>query len=331
MAATGTIYTTTIPAFAGTSLGGTAFVTKTDGTKYKFQAYNAYGSKRLSQESLPTDRQYTGQQKDKTGLYYYNARYYDPQLGQFVSPDTLVPYPTSVLSYNRFLYTQANPINRVDPTGHTDCATACNPSVWQSIWQTVMGLGAAAGSMSPAGPAVAVTVVASAAAYENSTWDSPEYPAIYPDYEVGEIGASAPFPGSSTVTIPDMTSLVPPDDGSAIGGFAPISEAGSSIFETSGTYEFPDLRNPGKTYVGQSGNVESRLQSHKRNGRLTDVQGAAITEVLGGKFDREIAEQNRINELGGLVGGTVSNRRNPIGATREDRALQNGLNEPAIR
>ena len=38
-----------------------------------------------------TDHQYTGQKQDGTGLYYDNARYYDPALGQFVSPDTLVP------------------------------------------------------------------------------------------------------------------------------------------------------------------------------------------------------------------------------------------------
>ena len=31
---------------------------------------------------------YTGQKSDGTGLLYYNARYYDPALGTFLSPDT---------------------------------------------------------------------------------------------------------------------------------------------------------------------------------------------------------------------------------------------------
>ena len=35
--------------------------------------------------SSVTDRFYTGQIKDDSGLYYYNARYYDPQLGIFTS------------------------------------------------------------------------------------------------------------------------------------------------------------------------------------------------------------------------------------------------------
>ena len=52
---------------------------------------------------------------------YYNARYYDPDLGQFLSPDTLVPDPTSVFGYNRYMYTSGNPMNRIDPSGHSDC------------------------------------------------------------------------------------------------------------------------------------------------------------------------------------------------------------------
>jgi RHS repeat-associated protein len=34
---------------------------------------------------------YTGQRLDDTGLLYYVARYYDPSLGRFVSPDSIVP------------------------------------------------------------------------------------------------------------------------------------------------------------------------------------------------------------------------------------------------
>jgi RHS repeat-associated protein len=38
-----------------------------------------------------TQRNYTGQYMDGTGLLFYNARYYDPVLARFVSPDTVVP------------------------------------------------------------------------------------------------------------------------------------------------------------------------------------------------------------------------------------------------
>jgi RHS repeat-associated protein len=67
---------------------------------------------------MPTDRRYTGQQEDATGIYYMNARYYDPQIGQFLSPDTIVPEPALLIDYNRYLYTRGNPLKYNDPTGH---------------------------------------------------------------------------------------------------------------------------------------------------------------------------------------------------------------------
>jgi len=37
---------------------------------------------------------YTGKELDAgTGLMYYGARYYDPALGRFIQPDTIVPEP----------------------------------------------------------------------------------------------------------------------------------------------------------------------------------------------------------------------------------------------
>lgn len=35
----------------------------------------------------------------ESGLIYYNARYFDPEIGQFISPDTIVPDPTNLLAY----------------------------------------------------------------------------------------------------------------------------------------------------------------------------------------------------------------------------------------
>jgi RHS repeat-associated protein len=34
---------------------------------------------------VPTDKKFTGQRLDGTGLYYYEARYYDPTIGMFAS------------------------------------------------------------------------------------------------------------------------------------------------------------------------------------------------------------------------------------------------------
>ncbi|RMD62917.1 hypothetical protein D6833_06265, partial [Candidatus Parcubacteria bacterium] len=36
------------------------------------------------------------------GLYYYGARWYDPTLGRFIQPDTIVPEPGNPQDLNRY-------------------------------------------------------------------------------------------------------------------------------------------------------------------------------------------------------------------------------------
>jgi hypothetical protein len=48
----------------------------------------------------------------------YNARYYSPGLGRFVSPDTVVPEPSNPQALNRYSYVTNNPLRGGDPTGH---------------------------------------------------------------------------------------------------------------------------------------------------------------------------------------------------------------------
>ena len=101
----------------GDHLGSTSLTTDTAGATTASRAYYAYGAERSSSGTLQTDRTFTGQKRDATGLMYYYARYYDPALGTFVSPDSLVPDPGMVIDYNRFLYVRGNPLKYADPTG----------------------------------------------------------------------------------------------------------------------------------------------------------------------------------------------------------------------
>ena len=55
------------------------------------------------------------------GLLYYNARFYAPGLGRFLSADSIVPDPTNPQSLNRYSYTRNSPLNLIDPTGHREC------------------------------------------------------------------------------------------------------------------------------------------------------------------------------------------------------------------
>lgn len=71
--------------------------------------------------SLPTDRGFTGQIADATsGLDYYDARYYDPLAGQFVSADSMLPGAgLDPFGLSRYAYVEGNPIVRTDPTGRS--------------------------------------------------------------------------------------------------------------------------------------------------------------------------------------------------------------------
>ena len=81
--------------------------------------YLPFGEARAAID-LPTDKLFTGQRLDATGLYYYNARYYDPTIGRFISPDIIIPYPTDPQSFNRYSYCRNNPLKYVDPSGNLD-------------------------------------------------------------------------------------------------------------------------------------------------------------------------------------------------------------------
>jgi RHS repeat-associated protein len=95
-------------------LGSTSLVTNQGGEVVSQQVYYPYGSTRakVSESQRVTEREYTGQvsDQDQTGLYYYNARYYDPQIAKFTQADVNQ-------GPNRYLYVSNNPVKLIDPNG----------------------------------------------------------------------------------------------------------------------------------------------------------------------------------------------------------------------
>ena len=74
------------------------------------------GSPRATTKNAP---KYNSQELDKeSGYYFYNARHYDPEIGRFVTPDTVIDGELSTQGWNRFAYVHNNPIRYKDPTGH---------------------------------------------------------------------------------------------------------------------------------------------------------------------------------------------------------------------
>ncbi len=103
----------------GDHLGSTSLTTDKDGALVSEVRYSPYGKERWTNDTTPTDFGFTNQRNEASfGLMDYNARYYSPVLGRFISPDTIVPEPTSSGGFNRYRYTRNNPLKYTDPTGH---------------------------------------------------------------------------------------------------------------------------------------------------------------------------------------------------------------------
>lgn len=93
-------------------LGSTVGLTDAGGTITSSASYDSFGN---STNNLTTRYQYTGREKDEfTGLYFYRARWYDANLGRFISEDPIGFWGGD---FNLFAYGGGNPINFTDPMG----------------------------------------------------------------------------------------------------------------------------------------------------------------------------------------------------------------------
>ena len=109
---------TSVTTWTGADIVGSTSVTRDQNGNVNTQRYTPFGEVRTD-GNLATDHTYTGQVFDQgTGLGFYNARYYDPVTGRFITPDSLVPNPLDGQDYNRYTYVRNNPIRYNDPTGH---------------------------------------------------------------------------------------------------------------------------------------------------------------------------------------------------------------------
>ncbi len=81
--------------------------------------FTAYGMPvTISGLTAANGRGYINERFDpETGLQYLHARYYDPNLGRFLSPDTWDPTLPGV-DVNRYAYAGNDPVNAKDPSGH---------------------------------------------------------------------------------------------------------------------------------------------------------------------------------------------------------------------
>jgi RHS repeat-associated protein len=95
-------------------LGSVTSLSSAAGSIANTYTYDSFGKLTASTGSLVNPFQYTARESDtETGLYYYRARYYDPNAGRFLSEDPL-GFDGGMNSY---AYVQNGPIDSIDPTG----------------------------------------------------------------------------------------------------------------------------------------------------------------------------------------------------------------------
>jgi len=228
--------------------------------------YDSFGRITNQTGNVPTSHTFQGRELDsESGLYYFRARYYDPQTGRFLSEDPIA-YSGGT---NLYAFVLNNPINFTDPLG-----------LEVGFWEGLIPI-----------------------------WGSGKK--AYEDFECGRYGWALV---NGALAVSDVflvkaavTSVV------KLGGNLLLKEVEEQAVKE-GIYEFTSTS--GKTYVGQSGDIDRRLLEHIRADKVTEAEAARAVrqEVMGGKTAREIAEQRRIDELGGIR--NLENKVNPIGPNR---------------
>ncbi|MGW1093492.1 RHS repeat-associated core domain-containing protein [Streptomyces sp. NPDC002596] len=140
------------------ALGTVEAVIDAKGEKVNWYYYSPNGITDATEQTAQPYR-FTGGYEDSTGLYHFQARYYDPQLGRFTQPDP------AGLETNPYLYASGDPTNIIDPTGLWSMpgwakAAITTVAVVAAVSAAAVVVGAACGATAGAGCLIAGSVTA---------------------------------------------------------------------------------------------------------------------------------------------------------------------------
>ena len=118
-----------------------------DGNIVKRYIFDPFGNLEAQWGTEPNHYLFTGKERDENGLYYFGARYYNPRLGRWITPEPLFNDPARLgdlkleepQSLNPYTYCVNNPFLYLDPTGEV--------YVKQAIFASLQIAGGAAGAV----------------------------------------------------------------------------------------------------------------------------------------------------------------------------------------
>ena len=89
----------------------------------------------------------------ETGLYYLQSRYYDPEVGRFISADEYISTGQGILGFNMYAYCGNNPIMGYDPFGQFSLGDVLDIgiTVVSGLYSCAVGLGTFGSSLATTG------------------------------------------------------------------------------------------------------------------------------------------------------------------------------------
>ncbi len=98
--------------------GSVRLLTDANGTVTDTYDYDAFGNLISRTGTTSNDYLYSGEQFDEDlGFYYLRARYLNPSSGRFWTQDSFAGSRYDPISLHKYLYADADPVNRLDPSG----------------------------------------------------------------------------------------------------------------------------------------------------------------------------------------------------------------------
>ncbi len=122
------------------ALGSPIALTDPAGLPLNRSTYDAWGNYRAQSGSHWNPFGFTGHEYDpETGLYYAKARFYDPEVGRFLTEDPAEPDLTNPPSLHRYLYAYGNPTVWVDPDGRESIEVSGDGEVFWVVEKNWVG------------------------------------------------------------------------------------------------------------------------------------------------------------------------------------------------